>query len=204
MNTQMSRNEIIAKVKELGIETEKAPNLMKTVVLQELLDANTAAIEDKVEEAVVEEKVLGRKINPNSERQKRLAAIEAARLAAGGELPKGRKVDLTSTRQMRIAAREAALAAGLLAKGRPVNENSARQQKFAERQAIIEAGGTIQRGRPKAIEKPLIPENEIVGEDGGDGGSIIVDPILQNKNDLTVYVAEDEDETEMFNETSLG
>jgi hypothetical protein len=43
---------------------------------------------------------LGRKINPNSARQIRLAELEAKR--SNGELKRGRPVDTTSERQFRL------------------------------------------------------------------------------------------------------
>ena len=74
----MTRNEIIAAVKELGIKTERPAHQMKTEALQALLTTNTNEV-----------KARGRKINPASARQQRLAAWEA-RKAAGETIQRGR------------------------------------------------------------------------------------------------------------------
>lgn len=157
MKTNLNRNQMITLVKELVAEGKivapKAPNSLKTTVLQELIDS--------VEKAV-EAKVLGRKINPNSARQMKLAEIAAAKEAAGGELQKGRKVNPNSARQMRIAAREAALENGELQKGRKINPNSARQIALAERKAILDAGGVIPKGRPKMEKVEVAADNALL------------------------------------------
>ena len=78
---------------------------------------------------------LGRPVNPNSARQKRLAELEAKRNA--GELKRGRPVIATSKRQAVLAERAAKVANGSeLKRGRPVNPNSARQARLAAKAAV--------------------------------------------------------------------
>jgi hypothetical protein len=103
----MTRNEIIAAVKELGIKTERPAHQMKTEALQALLTTNTSEV-----------KARGSKINPASARQQRLAT--RAMMLENGPIQKGRKPNLTSARQQRLAAWEARKAAGeTIQRGRP-------------------------------------------------------------------------------------
>jgi hypothetical protein len=105
----MTRTEVLAKVKELGIKTERPAHQMKTEALVALIH-RTVVIEDH--------KARGRKINPASARQQRLAARAA--MLENGPIQKGRKPNLTSARQQRLAAWEAKRAAGMEVKrGRP-------------------------------------------------------------------------------------
>ena len=72
---------------------------------------------------------LGRPVNPNSARQKRLA--ELAEKRANGECKRGRPVVEGSERQQRLAKYADKVNSGIeLKRGRPVNPNSARQQKL--------------------------------------------------------------------------
>ena len=104
----MTRNEIIATVKELGIKTERPAHQMKTEALQALLAPQTDA-----------PKARGRKINLGSARQARLAAQAA--LALEGPIKKGRRINTASARQQRLAAFEARKANGeTIRRGRPV------------------------------------------------------------------------------------
>ena len=84
----MTRNEIIATVKEMGIKTERPAHQMKTEALQALLAPQTEA-----------PKARGRKINLGSARQARLAARAA--LALEGPIKKGRRINTASARQQR-------------------------------------------------------------------------------------------------------
>jgi len=103
----MTRNEIIAAVKEMGIKTERPAHQMKTEALQALLDAHTN-----------ETKARGRKINLGSARQARLAAQAA--LALEGPIKKGRRINTASARQQRLATFEARKANGeTIRRGRP-------------------------------------------------------------------------------------
>ena len=70
---------------------------------------------------------------------------------------KGRKSNPTSKRQMKIAEREAKKIDGTLKKGRPAVAGSKRQIVLAEREAKRAAGIEVKKGRPaKAkVEKPV-------------------------------------------------
>lgn len=105
----MARTEVLAKVKELGIKTERPAHQMKTETLVSLIHTY-AVVEDS--------KARGRKINPASARQQRLA--NRAMMLENGPIQKGRKPNLTSARQQRLAAWEARKAAGeTIQRGRP-------------------------------------------------------------------------------------
>ena len=67
---------------------------------------------------------LGRPVDPNSARQKRLASAPGVRT--------GRPINPNSARQQRLAELEAKRSNGTLRRGRPVNPNSARQQALRE------------------------------------------------------------------------
>lgn len=105
-----------------------------------------------------EVKVLGRPVNADSARQKKLAKIEA--LKAAGEFKLGRPTKEGSARQIRLAEMEAKRVAngGELKKGRPTKEGSKRQKQLAERAAKEAAGITITRGRPKAVKAEVVTE----------------------------------------------
>ena len=104
-----------------------------------------------VAETVAEVKQLGRPVDPNSERQKRLAELEAKR--ANCELRRGRPVNGTSARQARLAelAAHAEANGGVVKRGRPVNGESARQKRLAELD-VKRANGELKRGRPAMIK----------------------------------------------------
>jgi hypothetical protein len=113
--------------------------------------------------AEIEVKQLGRPTNPDSVRQKRLAEMEAKRVA--GELKRGRPVNGESERQKRLAemAAKAELNGGVLKRGRPVNGGSERQKRLAEMEAK-RAAGTLKRGRPAfvKVDAPVIITEEVV------------------------------------------
>ncbi len=88
---------------------------------------------------------LGRPVDPNSARQKRLADLENRK--KNGMLKLGRPVDPNSDRQKRLAELEAKRKDGSLKRGRPVNPNSAHQIKLRE-MAERRANGEVKRGRP--------------------------------------------------------
>jgi hypothetical protein len=88
----------------------------------------------------------GRKPNPESNRQKRLAELNA-KIEAGVTISRGRPVSSDSERQKRIAELEAKRASGELKLGRRVNESSARQLRLKELEAR-RANGEVKRGRP--------------------------------------------------------
>jgi len=136
----MNRNDIIAEVKKLGLPTEKPAHQCKTDYLQQVLDAHYAAN--------VEVKQKGRPVNENSERQKRLAELEAKR--AAGELRKGRPVLEGSARQLRLSLK------GTLPLGRKPNPESAsykRKMELAEKRAA----GELKRGRPAQVKDAVAP-----------------------------------------------
>lgn len=98
---------------------------------------------------------LGRPVNVESNRQKRLAEIAERR--ALGLVKRGRPVVEGSKNAAIKAARLEKVRNGeSLSKGRPVNMNSKRQQRIAEL-AAKKASGTFKLGRPKmnvVIEVP--------------------------------------------------
>jgi len=105
----MTRTDVLAKVKELGIKTERPAHQTATAVLVSLIEKH----ENKNVETT-----RGRKINPMSARQQRLAA--RALMAENGPIQKGRKPNPMSARQQRLAAWEARKAAGeVIQRGRP-------------------------------------------------------------------------------------
>jgi hypothetical protein len=92
----------------------------------------------------------GRKVDPNSARQVRLAELAAKK--ASGELRRGRPVDNTSERQFRLKIQAINKALGV-GQGRPVNPNSARQIRLAELEAKrVANGGVVKRGRPAVVK----------------------------------------------------
>jgi hypothetical protein len=125
----MNRNEIIAKVKELGLKTERPAHQCKTDYLQELLSQKYS----------IGVKGKGRPVNENSNRQKRIAELEAKR--AAGELRRGRPVVESSTRQVRLSLK------GTLKLGRKPNPESASYKRKMELEAK-RAAGELRRGRP--------------------------------------------------------
>lgn len=158
----LDRKALVALAVEKGIE--KA-NATKTVVLVENLNA------------MFNGKPLGRKIDPTSARQIKLAAIEA-RKAAGEVIKRGRPIESDSARQIRLAEMEAKREKGELKRGRPIDPTSPRQIKLAQ-MAKLRAEGLLKRGRPAApkvevevkaevesvvlpAEVPITDENEIV------------------------------------------
>jgi hypothetical protein len=102
---------------------------------------------------VVETVKKGRKVNPESARQKRLIELEAKRKS--GVIKKGRPVSTQSARQKRLAEMEARKAAnnGTIKKGRPVNSESARQQRL------------VKKVKPDTL---VIVENDIVELEKGE------------------------------------
>jgi hypothetical protein len=72
----------------------------------------------------------GRPTNPHSARQIKLAAMEAKKQAAGGELHRGRPVNPDSARQKKLLTKGASKTG---AQGRPVNPDSVRQKQLAAR-----------------------------------------------------------------------
>ena len=79
---------------------------------------------------------LGRPVDPNSARQKRLASAPGKKT--------GRPINPNSARQQRLAELEAKRSNGTLRRGRPVNPNSARQK------ALLEAAMKLAAAQVKA------------------------------------------------------
>lgn len=100
-------------------------------------------VENKTTETT---KVLGRKVNPDSARQKRLAELAAKK--ENGELKRGRPVIGNSARQLRLAELAEKREKGELKRGRPVKHDSERQKKLADKAAKLASGVVIKRGRP--------------------------------------------------------
>ncbi len=98
---------------------------------------------------------LGRPVNMESNRQKRLAEIAERR--ALGLVKRGRPVVEGSKNAAVKAARlEKIMNGETLRKGRPVNNNSKRQQRMAEL-AAKKASGTFKLGRPKMSVTVEVP-----------------------------------------------
>jgi DNA polymerase II large subunit len=121
----------------------------KKSIIQEVIEN---VIEISTEKTVINleanvEKHLGRPVNPESARQKRIAELEQKRL--NGELRKGRPIVEGSKRQQTLEARAAKISeVGELKRGRPVNGESKRQQVLAARAAKLSEGGELKKGRP--------------------------------------------------------
>ena len=77
--------------------------------------------------AIAEAKRRGRPVNPDSDRQKRLALMVERREA--GEVNRGRPMNPNSARQLKLQSK------GTDKRGRPVNPNSPRQLKLATKVA---------------------------------------------------------------------
>ena len=129
----MNRIEIISKIKELGLTTERPAHQCKTSYLEELLNANFSVSIETVKR--------GRPVDPNSAAYKRKKDLEARR--AAGELKRGRPIETTSERQIRLSLQ------GTLPLGRKPNPQSAAFIRKADLEAR-RAAGTLKRGRPAA------------------------------------------------------
>ena len=79
--------------------------------------------------AIAEAKRRGRPVNPDSDRQKRLALMAERREA--GELKRGRPMNPNSARQLKLQSK------GTGKRGRPVNPNSERQLKLVAKVAVV-------------------------------------------------------------------
>jgi len=90
---------------------------------------------------------LGRPVNPDSERQKRIKDLEERR--ANGTLKLGRPINGESKRQQRLLELEEKRSNGELRRGRPINGESKRQKELQERAARAAAGIEAKKGRPK-------------------------------------------------------
>ena len=139
--------------------TKKATKVVQTVEAAEINVATPAVVEQAA--ATTEAKPqLGRPVNPESERQKRLREIEEKR--AQGLIKRGRPVVEGSAHQQKLAAQAERKAAngGEARRGRPVDPNIPRQQRPAAMAAKAAAGVEIKRGRP-ASQNDSAPEVEV-------------------------------------------
>ena len=98
----------------------KTEAVAETAVVETVATVETAVVETPTVEAVAESKQLGRKVNPNSVRQQKLAKI--AELKAQGVVVK---------------------------RGRNANPESKNQQKQMRFEALRAQGFEVKRGRPK-------------------------------------------------------
>jgi hypothetical protein len=101
-------------------------------------------------EAANEPKQKGRKVNPNSNRQKYLAEMAAKKADPNYVPKKGRPIVPGSKHAIAMAEREAAIAAGTFVpgkRGRHIDGTSARQQKINAINMAKEQG-TYRLGRP--------------------------------------------------------
>ena len=101
---------------------------------------------------------LGRPVDPNSARQKRLATAPGRKT--------GRPIDPTSARQLRLLeqATRKALNGGVVKRGRPVNPNSARQIALREAVAKAVAQHGTDRGatvKTKGLVNAVIYDHDI-------------------------------------------
>ena len=101
---------------------------------------------------------LGRPVDPNSARQKRLATAPGKRT--------GRPINPNSARQQRLAEQAARAAAngGVVKRGRPVNPNSARQIALREAVAKAVAQHGVDRGataKTKGLVNAVIYDHDI-------------------------------------------
>jgi hypothetical protein len=88
----------------------------------------------------------GRKVNPMSQRQQRLAELNA-KIEAGVTISRGRPVSTDSVRQLKLKELEAKRASGELKLGRAVDPTSKRQLRLKDLEAR-RASGDFKRGRP--------------------------------------------------------
>jgi len=149
--TNMSYNEMKAKAEQLGL-IGTLPNMKKETL--------TAALEAYQEPGeVIDEKFLGRPINPNSARQQKLRERELK--ALNGGVKRGRPVNPESARQQSLSSKGTNVDEnGVPRRGRPVSEVSKRQQQLKEREMKIAAGYVPTKGRPANPNKATAKQAE--------------------------------------------
>lgn len=140
----MKYKALVALAKENGIE--KA-HQTKCAVLTAKLEEMGVLVNG---EPATKSENRGRKVDPTSARQLRLAEQAAKAEANGGVIKLGRDINPDSERQKRLAEQAAKAEAngGVLKRGREVDPNSARQLKIAAQAEFIANGGMVKRGRP--------------------------------------------------------
>ena len=101
----------------------------------------------------------GRKPNPESKRQQRLAELNA-KIEAGVTISRGRPVVEDSVRQLKLKELETKRANGELKLGRAVDPTSKRQLRIADLEAR-RASGELKRGRP-AKSKDVVNDVNLI------------------------------------------
>lgn len=126
-------------------KTKTAKNTVKEVAVSEV---SATPLADQINEGSVviaptkdATKKLGRPVNPNSARAKRMAEMEAKRLANGGVLPLGRPAVQGSARQIKLAeqATKKADPNYVAKRGRPKMTEEQKAAWKANREAAIAA-----------------------------------------------------------------
>ena len=145
----MERKDLIVKAKELGYTKAHS---MKTVDLETIVNS----VKEKKSFIGIK---TGRKPNPESNRQKRLAELNA-KIEAGVTIQRGRPVVEDSVRQLKLKELEAKRASGELKLGRRVDESSARQLRLKDLEAR-RASGELRRGRP-AKSKDVVNDVNLI------------------------------------------
>jgi hypothetical protein len=124
-------------------------------VVKEVATEATVNVEPTTATATVDEpKVLGRPVNPNSDRQKRLAEMEARKTAMGGYIPLGRPKVEGSKRQQKLAEQAARKSDPnyVPAKGRPKMTEEEKIAARAERQAKFEAWKAAEMAKHQSLQ----------------------------------------------------
>ena len=122
-------------------------NSVKTLVLETSVENNIKLLGSGVEVKKSFKGIrTGRKVNPNSARQIRLAEAKA-KAESGVEIKKGRPVVEGSARQIRIQELESKRVDGQIKRGRNVDPNSVRQLRLKDLETR-RANGEVKRGRP--------------------------------------------------------
>ena len=101
----------------------------------------------------------GRKVNPMSQRQQRLAELNT-KIEAGVTISRGRPVSEDSARQLKLKELEAKRANGELKLGRAVDPTSKRQLRLKDLEAR-RASGDLKRGRP-AKSKDVVNDVNLI------------------------------------------
>jgi len=135
---------------------KKNAEVVKEVATEATVSVETTNVEPTNEPSanIDEPKVLGRPVNPNSDRQKRLAEMEARKTAMGGYIPLGRpKVD-GSKRQQKLAEQAARKSDPnyVPAKGRPKMTEEEKVAARAERQAKFEAWKAAEMAKHQSLQ----------------------------------------------------
>ena len=126
-----------ARTKKIAVEIEPSATMTEVGIPTPVTTPKRKPGRPAKEGAVkkeVKKGQLGRRIDPNSERQKR-ENEKIIKAAMGIESKKGRTVDPNSKRQQELAVKEAKRKEGLLKKGRPTMDPELRSKLAEERKA---------------------------------------------------------------------